>query len=135
MTCFLQFCLEGIVDENMFGRDHRPRAAHKGVFADLDGGVVVQGDALELIYVAPWTQFYNLGDRKDIPISYSNNITMRNIDLDCTTFFNVKKSDQYRLSDFCFEDLNIRAKKGQFDKDIVDRFVVKNVKVNSQEVR
>ena len=61
--------------------------------------------------------------------------TMRNIDLDCTTFFNVKKSDQYRLSDFCFEDLDIRAKKGQFDKDIVDRFVVKNVKVNSQEVR
>ena len=60
---------------------------------------------------------------------------MRNIDLDCTTFFTVKKSDQYRLFDFCFEDLNIRAKKGQFDKDIVDRFVVKNVKVNSQEVR
>ena len=29
----------------------RPRAAHKGVFADLDGGVVVQGDALELILV------------------------------------------------------------------------------------
>ena len=95
----------------------------------------IKGNAGDFIYVAPWTQFYNLGDRKDIPISYSNNITMRNIDLDCTTFFNVKKSDQYRLSDFCFEDLNIRAKKGQFDKDIVDRFVVKNVKVNSQEVR
>ena len=95
----------------------------------------IKGNAGDFIYVAPWTQFYNLGDRKDIPISYSNNITMRNIDLDCTTFFNVKKSDQYRLSDFCFEDLDIRAKKGQFDKDIVDRFVVKNVKVNSQEVR
>ena len=95
----------------------------------------IKGNAGDFIYVAPWTQFYNLGDRKDIPISYSNNITMCNIDLDCTTFFYVKKSDQYRLSDFCFEDLNIRAKKGQFDKDIVDRFVVKNVKVNSQEVR
>lgn len=95
----------------------------------------IKGNAGDFIYVAPWTQFYNLGDRKDIPISYSNNITMRNIDLDCTTFFNVKKSDQYRLSDFCFEDLNIRAKKGQFDKGIVDRFVVKNVKVNSQKVR
>ena len=95
----------------------------------------IKGNAGDFIYVAPWTQFYNLGDRKDIPISYSNNVTMCNIDLDCTTFFNVKKSDQYRLSDFCFEDLNIRAKKGQFDKDIVDRFVVKNVKVNSQEVR
>lgn len=95
----------------------------------------IKGNAGDFIYIAPWTQFYNLGDRKDMPVSYSNNITMRNIDLDCNTFFNVKKSDQYQLSDFCFENMTIRTKKDKLDKDIVRPFIINNVTVNSKEIK
>lgn len=95
----------------------------------------IKGNAGDFIYIAPWTQFYNLGDRKDMPISYSNNITMRNIDLDCNTFFNVKKSDQYQLSDFSFENMTIRTKKDKLDKDIVRSFIINNVTVNSKEIK
>lgn len=95
----------------------------------------IKGNAGDFIYIAPWTQFYNLGDRKDMPVSYSNNITMRNIDLDCNTFFNVKKSDQYQLSDFCFENMTIRTKKDKLDKDIVRPFIINNVTINSKEIK
>ena len=58
----------------------------------------ITGNVQNCLNIAPWTQFYDLKDRKDTPLSYSNNITMRNIDIDCNVFFNVKKSDQYKLS-------------------------------------
>ena len=45
-------------------------------------------------------------------------------------FFNVKKSDQYKLSDFCFENLTLRAKKGKVDQSIIDSFTMNNVKIN-----
>ena len=90
----------------------------------------ITGNVQNCLNIAPWTQFYDLKDRKDTPLSYSNNITMRNIDIDCNVFFNVKKSDQYKLSDFCFENLTVRAKKGKVDQSIIDSFVMNNVKIN-----
>lgn len=94
----------------------------------------IKGNAGNFIHIAPWTQFYNLGERKDMPVSYSNNITLRNIELDCTTFFNVQKSGQYQLSDFCFENLTVRAKKNKFDKSLINPFILKNVTVNGKSL-
>ena len=93
----------------------------------------IKGSVSSFIGIAPWTQFYDLKGRKDIPVSYANHITMRNIDLDCSIFFNIKKSDQYRLSDFHFENLTIRAKKGQVDKSVITSFTMNNVKVNTTD--
>lgn len=90
----------------------------------------IKGNVRSFLAIAPWTQFYDLKDRKDIPLSYSNHITMRNIDIDCYVFFDVKKSDQYKLSDFCFENLTIRAKKGKVDQSIIESFTMNNVKIN-----
>lgn len=90
----------------------------------------ITGNVQNCLNIAPWTQFYDLKDRKDTPLSYSNNITMRNIDIDCNVFFNVKKSDQYKLSDFCFENLTVRAKKGKVDQSVIDSFTMNNVKIN-----
>lgn len=95
----------------------------------------IKGNAGNFIYIAPWTQFYNLGDRKDMPVSYSNNITMRNIDLDCNTFFNVQKSEQYQLTDFSFENLTIRAKNGNFNKMFITPFMINNITVNSKAIK
>ncbi len=90
----------------------------------------IKGDAKSMIYIKPWTQFYNKQEREDMPLSQNNNITMRRIDLKCDVFFNVSASDQYKLNDFTFEDLNIKAKNGECDRTQIENFTWKNVKVS-----
>ena len=64
-------------------------------------------------------------------MSYGSHIVMRNIELECKTFFNVKRADdQYRLSDFTFENLVIKAQNAECDRSQIDRFEWSNVKVN-----
>lgn len=91
----------------------------------------ITGDADHFLYIKPWTQFFDLKDRKDIPISYSNHVTMRNIDFKCDNFFSVEKSDQYQLTNFTFENLNIKAKNGKCDKEMIDNFIWKKVSINN----
>lgn len=91
----------------------------------------IKGEAKSFLVVKPWTQFFDLKGRKDMPVSHSNNVTMRNIELKCNTFFDVKKSDQYRLEDFSFENLNITAKNAQCDKSIISNLNWKNVNIRT----
>lgn len=92
----------------------------------------IEGNAYSLIYVKPWTQFFDLKGRKDVPLSVSKNITLKNIKLTCDVFFDVKPGEHDRLSGFHFENLDIEAKNAAFDKTVVRGFTVKNVKVNGQ---
>ena len=93
----------------------------------------IVGNGKNFILIKPWTQFYDLKGRKDTPISYSDHIVMRNIDFDCDVFFNVEpRDDQYKLSNFTFENLNVRAKKADFHPEYVNGFTVKNVEVNGK---
>ena len=94
----------------------------------------IRGNAANFMHIAPWSQFYDLGDREDIPLSYAEHITMRDISLDCGAFFNVAPSEQYRLSDFRFENLDIRARQAELDTSSVDGFRLGNVKVNGRTV-
>ncbi len=93
----------------------------------------ITGNAQNFLLVRPWTQFYDLKDRKDTPVSYSNNITMRRIQLECKTFFNVTQNkEQYQLRDFLFEDCNIKAVNVNYHPEYIDNLVVKNVTVNGK---
>lgn len=92
----------------------------------------IKGNASNFLFIHPWSQFFDLKDREDMPMSYANNITMRNIQLECNTFFNVRKSDQYALKDFHFENLNIRAKNGSYDAALIENLVVKNVHIQTK---
>ena len=94
----------------------------------------IEGNAYSLIYVKPWTQFFDLKGRKDVPLSTSKHITLKNIKLNCDVFFDVKPGEHDRLSDFHFENLDIRAKNASFDKSVVAGFTLKNVKVNDLAV-
>nr|MBE6191938.1 exopolygalacturonase [Rikenellaceae bacterium] len=92
----------------------------------------IEGNAGSFLYVRPWTQFFDLKGRKDIPMSYGQHVTMRRIRLACDTFFNVERADdQYRLSDFRFEELDIRAKDTRCDRSQIEQFVWEKVKVRS----
>ena len=91
----------------------------------------ITGNAGQFIYIQPWTQFFDLKDRKDPPMSYSDHITMRNCQMEVDHFFNVKsQDDQYKLTNFHFENLKIKVKKnGEFPTSYVDGFTVKNVEI------
>ncbi|MBE5949415.1 MAG: exopolygalacturonase [Lachnospiraceae bacterium] len=90
----------------------------------------VEGRITNFININPWTQFFDLKGREDIPLSYAEHITMRNCKCECTTYFNVKKDEaQYRLSNFVFENLEIKTENDGFIPDAIENIVVKNVMV------
>lgn len=91
----------------------------------------IEGKIDNFININPWTQFFDTKGRKDIPVSRANNIIMRDCTCECETYFNVKaKKEQYHLSDFTFENLNITAKNNQFSADSIENVVVRNVEIN-----
>jgi polygalacturonase len=95
----------------------------------------LEGDCASFLVVRPWTQFFKPEKRDDMPLSQCNNITLRNIRMDCKNFFDVGTSDKYRLSDFTFENISITDKKNAFDKATIENTVVKNVIINGVAVK
>ena len=90
----------------------------------------IKGPVKNFLLIAPWKQFYDLKGRKDSPLSYSDHIVMRNCECECETFFNAQKQDEvYRLSNFTFENLKIKAHNKEFHPEIVDGFKHSNINV------
>lgn len=91
----------------------------------------ITGNAGKFISIRPWTQFFDLKGNTPPPPSRSGKITMRNIDVECSTFFDVVNSEKYKLSDFMFENLNIKAdNRTVIEKEFFQNVTVKNVMVN-----
>ena len=88
----------------------------------------ITGNAKSFLYIKPWTQFFDLKGRKDIPLSYGSHVTMQDIDFECDVFFNVEASDQYLLSDFLFKNLHIFVhEKAECNISIIKNFTFDNV--------
>lgn len=112
----------------------RPDAPQNYEYIQLED---ITGSAINFLFAQPWTQFFDLKDRKDVPYSYSSHVTMRNIQLDCDVLFAVKKDEtQYKLSDFLFENLKITARKsGEICKDYIHNLQIRNVTVNGVHLK
>ena len=90
----------------------------------------IEGRVKEFIKIYPWTQFFDLKDRKDRPLSYAEHITMKNCNCVCDTFFDVLPDEsQYLLSDFAFENLQITARINNYSEDKVKNVICENVTV------
>ena len=118
--------------ERLFWLKMRPDTPQRYEYIRIED---VAGNAANFLYIHPWTQFFDLkGHPAPLPSSASH-ITMRNIRLDCNTFFNVSKSEQYHLSNFAFENLEIRADKNSaVDADYINGFRMENVSVNGAAI-
>lgn len=91
----------------------------------------INGSVKNFINVNPWTQFYDLKGRQDKPLSVAEHITMRNCSCHCQKYFHVTpREDQYRLSDFTFENLHIITNENNFSPDSIQNMTVNNVCVN-----
>jgi polygalacturonase len=109
----------------------RPDTPQKYEFITVEN---ISGQAYSLLYIKPWRQFFDLQGRQDPIRSYSEHITLKNIDLKCEVFFDADKSDNYQLGDFLFENLTIEAVNNKIEKSLVKGFSLKNVKVNGNMV-
>lgn len=105
----------------------RPDTPQKYEFITIEN---IAGQAQNFVYVKPWTQFFDLKGRSDIPLSYAENIKLKNITLSCDVFFNVAITENDRLSNFTFADLTIEANNSEFKKSMIDGVTMTNVKVN-----
>ena len=88
----------------------------------------------DFININPWTQFYDLKGRKDIPLSYASNIVIKNCEIKCGTYFNVKKCpEQYKLSDFVFENLKVETENYGNSEMFIENVEIKDVFVKVSE--
>lgn len=95
----------------------------------------ISGSADCMLYAKPWTQFFDLKGRKDIPYSYSSNITFKNIEFICKKTFDIEKADnQYKISNFSFEEVKIKAKDDSSDiRELIENVKIKNLTINGKK--
>jgi polygalacturonase len=106
----------------------RPDTPQKYEYITVDN---ISGDGTRLLFVKPWKQFFDLKGRTDMPVSASENITLKNIKFKCNLFTDIAADVQYNLVNFNFENINVTAAKNTFDKNVFKGVSVKNVKVNN----
>ena len=91
------------------------------------------GEIGEVLNINPWKQFFDLKGRKDIPLSYANNITIKNCRLECDKYLNIQPDkSQYILSDFILENLTINTNYSDYPKAAINNLQVKNIIVNKK---
>jgi len=95
----------------------------------------IKGNAYSVIYAKPWTQFFDLKGRKDVPVSSSNHVTMKNIDMTCNVFFDVQPGEHDHLSNFVFENIRVKAEKVNYKAGLVKDITFKNVVVNNEQLK
>ena len=112
----------------------RPDTEQNYEYITVEG---IRGNVKSMLFVKPWTQFFDLKGREDIPYSRSSNVTLRDIKLECNVVFDVKSDiKHYNLKDFTFENIDVTASnKPEIYTDYVENFTLKNVKVNGNKVQ
>lgn len=115
---------------NMLWLKMRPDTPQKYEYIALEN---INGNIQTLININPWVQFFDLKDRKTIPMSYVENIAIRNCNVKCDVFFDITKCpEQYQLSKFTFEDLTVITNRKKDDNcgDAIANVSFRNVSVN-----
>ena len=93
------------------------------------------GECEILCKVFKWTQFFDLKGRKDIPKSYADHITLKDIQLKgLRTFIDLSKNEEeYILSNFHLENIDVKADKVDWDQSAIRGLKMKKVKAEYNE--
>lgn len=118
-------------EHSLFRMKMRPDTPQRYEYITIEN---ITGFCKTMLGVGAWEQFFDLKGRKDSPMSYANNITLRNINLKCDNFISAKKDDKtYQLSEFLFEDIKVEASSSKWDKGAFKSIKLKNIIVNEQQ--
>ena len=91
----------------------------------------VTGSIESFLNIKPWTQFYDLKDRKDIPLSYADHITVKDCTCDCKHAFDVdSEPSPCQLADFAFYNLNIHTEDKAEFPDVLGDAVLNNCTIS-----
>ncbi len=94
----------------------------------------VEGQADDFIDVFNWTQFFDLQGRDSIPASAARYVTLSNCRFTCRNYFQYTPGQSWcSLSDFTFEDLQIKAQTNGFDPNAIKNVTVRNVNITVDE--
>lgn len=78
-----------------------------------------------------WTQFFDKADRDPMPMSEVHDVTVRNLDLNCTRdFYRDRRSPDYKASRFTFENVKAIDPSGSFTTENIDGVTLSNVDVS-----
>lgn len=114
--------------KRVFWLKMRPDTPQKYEYISVED---IEGNAERFIYVKPWRQFFDLKGREEVPISYSDHIRFKNINLTVNKFFDVAITEYDKLSNFSMENIHVQAKDTTFNKNMVDGFLLKDVSVEN----
>lgn len=135
---------ESVTDRNIILRDIKVDKANRVLWLKMRPDTPqhyeyitvenISGTTGSFLVVRPWTQFFNPERRDDMPLSQCNDITVKNIHMDCGNFFDVGTSDKYKLRDFTFENISVADREEGFDKTVIEGTKVKNVSINGKSI-
>ncbi len=94
----------------------------------------VRGQVGMFLNINPWMQFYDLGGRADVPLSFAEHIAFRDCEVECAKYLHVfPKEDQYRLTDFTFERVKVRCREQGADLSVFRGAKAEDVEVTIVE--
>ena len=90
----------------------------------------ISGRIETFVNVNPWTQFFDLKGRTDLPVSLAEHITLRRCSCDCDIAFHVTPNEeQYLLRDFTLEELKITAVSAGLDMSLLPGSTLRDVRL------
>lgn len=102
---------------------------YRNVLVDNARGRVRAG-----VEVQTWKQFFNPLEREDMPESRVDNVTVRNVEVDCVRdFYKDTPDGTYSLSNFRFHNIKATDKAGDFDVSRIQNCDVKDVDVKGKD--
>lgn len=94
----------------------------------------VSGNVHSFINVKPWTQFFDLKGRTDLPRSSAHNITVQNCEIDCIICFDTEADPaHYTLSDFTFRNLNVTTRTRGDAEGCFDNLTLENCQITAKD--
>lgn len=104
----------------------RPDTPQKYEYVTVEN---VRGEAEKLIEIRPWTQFFDLKGRTDLPVSLCEHIVLRNIRLKCGRLMVASTSPKYVARKFTFENITVETADGSVNHELFKDSEFKNLKV------
>ena len=90
----------------------------------------IEGKTANFLNINPWSQFFDIKGRKDMPVSRCGDITVRDCRFECDTYFNVKADEaHYHLHDIALKDLAVTAADISCDGSAVENLIAENVRL------